>query len=79
MKLELLAGAADVANEDFGADAGKTAGKQGHTVISFSCGNPDFALSRVLAAKGAIRVLEGTKLRKLIEAELAAIKERYAR
>lgn len=79
VKLELLPDAADVANEDFGPDAVKSTTDDGNTVIEFPCGNPDFVLSRVLAAKGAIRVLEGTNLRKQIEAELAAIKERYAR
>jgi proteasome accessory factor B len=77
--LELLPDAADVANEDFGPDAAKSTNDDGNTIIEFPCGNPDFVLSRVLAAKGAIRVLDGKKLRKQIKAELAAIKGRYAR
>ena len=79
VKLELLPDAADIANEDFGSGAVKTTTEAGHTVIEFSCGNPEFVLSRVLAAKGAIRVLQGEQLRKQIADELAAIKERYTR
>ena len=42
-------------------------------MVSFRCGNPEFAVSRVLAAKGAIVVEEGERLRARLAAELDAI------
>ncbi len=75
--LEIGPDAADVANEEFGADAELTRDGD-RTVVRFSCANTDFAVSRVLAAKGAIRVLEGPRLRQRLGEELAAIQERYA-
>lgn len=69
--------AAEVANEDFGPTAVKRVDHD-RTLITFDCGNFDFATSRVLAAKGAIRVLRGDRLRARIAAELDAIATRYA-
>jgi proteasome accessory factor B len=77
VQLALSAEAAEVANEDFGPTAVKRVdGKR--TLITFDCANPEFAVSRVLAAKGAIQVLRGERLRDRIAGELAAIGERYA-
>jgi len=76
VQLALSAEAAEVANEDFGPTAVKRADK-GITFITFDCTNPEFAVVRVLAAKGAIRVLRGDKLRARIAEELDAIGERY--
>lgn len=74
--LELGAEAADTANEDFGPDARKvTVGNA--VMVSFPCGNPEFAVSRVLAAKGAIAVRKGERLRQRLAEELAAIAARY--
>jgi proteasome accessory factor B len=53
------------------------AGEGDRTVITFDCGNPEFAVSRVLAAKGAIRVLRGDRLRERIVEELDAVEMRY--
>jgi proteasome accessory factor B len=47
------------------------------TLITFDCTNPEFAVSRVLAAKGAIRVLRGERLRARVADELAAVAARY--
>ncbi len=69
--------AADAANEDFGADADK-ATHGDHVVVRFRCGNPEFAVSRVLAAKGAIVVERGARLRARLADELDAIAARYA-
>lgn len=75
--LELGAEAADTANEDFGPSARKvTVGAS--VMITFPCGNPEFAVSRVLAAKGAIAVRKGERLRMRLADELAAIAARYA-
>lgn len=69
--------AADTANEDFGAGAEKTRRQDAH-IIRFRCGNPEFAVSRVLAAKGAIVVEKGDRLKARLAAELDAIAARYA-
>jgi len=76
VRLRLEPEAADTANEDFGPGAEKT--PRGTAVeISFRCGNPEFAVSRVLAAKGAIVVEQGDRLRERLAAELDAIAARY--
>jgi len=77
VQLALSADAAEVANEDFGPTAVKRV-EDGHTLITFDCANPEFALTRVLAAKGAITVRRGDRLRARLAAELAAITEMYA-
>jgi hypothetical protein len=68
--------AADAANEDFGSGADKQPEGDG-MVVRFRCGNPEFAVSRVLAAKGAIVVEEGERLRGRLAAELDAVAARY--
>jgi proteasome accessory factor B len=80
VQLALSAEAAEVSNEDFGPTAVKRiehAPGGDRTLITFDCSNPEFAVSRVLAAKGAIRVLRGDRLRARIADELAAIGEQY--
>lgn len=76
VELELSAEAADVANEDFGSSA-ELVQEGDHTLIRFSCGNPEFAVSRVLASKGAITVRQGERLRRRLTEELAAVAARY--
>lgn len=76
VELVLSAEAADVANEDFGSYA-ELEPEGEHTIVRFSCGNPDFAVSRVLASKGAITVRRGERLRRLLAEELAAVATRY--
>jgi proteasome accessory factor B len=76
VQLELSPEAAEVANEDFGLTAVKRV-DGARTFITFDCANPEFATSRVLAAKGAIHVLRGDRLRARIAAELDAIARRY--
>lgn len=68
--------AADAGNEDFGAGAEKLPQGDG-MLVRFRCGNPEFAVSRVLAAKGAIVVEQGDRLRARLAAELDAIAARY--
>jgi proteasome accessory factor B len=77
VQLAVLAAGAEVLNEDFGATAVKRVDGE-RTLVTFECTNPEFAASRVLAAKGAIQVIRGEKLRARIAAELEAIDERYA-
>jgi proteasome accessory factor B len=77
VELELAAEAADVANEDFGP--GAEIRHEGETIsLRFPCGNCDFAVSRVLASKGAITVRQGARLRQRIAEELAAVAARYS-
>lgn len=76
VELELRAEAADAANEEFGAAATKTS-EAGAVIVRFPCGNPEFVVSRVLAAKGAIVVRQGERLRRRLEDELAAVAARY--
>ena len=78
VQLALSAEAADVANEDFGPTAVKRI-VEDRTLVTFDCANPEFATSRVLAAKGAIQVTRGERLRARIAAELDAVAERYSR
>lgn len=58
-----------------GAEADAT--EHSYTRIAFECGNPDYVTSRVLAAKGAIRVVDGARVRARILEEVAAIEEHY--
>ena len=76
IQLALLPEAAEVANEDFGPTAVKRIDND-RTLITFDCTTPEFAVSRVLAAKGAIQVLRGDKLRARIAAELELVASRY--
>jgi predicted DNA-binding transcriptional regulator YafY len=77
VELDIGAEAAAVANEDFGPDAVRTPGPDGAVRLRFACGNPDFAVSRILAAKGAIRVLSGPRLLNRLHSELASVAEQY--
>ncbi len=77
VELDIGAEAAAVANEDFGSEAVRTPGADGSVRLRFACGNPDFAVSRILAAKGAIRVLSGPRLLNRLQSELASVAEQY--
>ncbi|MGE3548069.1 MAG: helix-turn-helix transcriptional regulator, partial [Kofleriaceae bacterium] len=76
VQLALSAEAAEVGNEDFGPNAVKRQDGD-RTLITFDCTNLEFAATRVLAAKGAIRVTRGSRLRARIADELAAIELHY--
>ena len=77
VELEIHPEAADTANDDFGASATrKTEG--GSTIVSFACTNVEFAVSKILAAKGAIVVRRGDRLKKRLADELEALAARYS-
>jgi proteasome accessory factor B len=76
VQLAFSAEAAEIANEDFGPTSVKRHDGD-RTLITFDCTNPEFAAMRILAAKGAIKVTRGEKLRARIAAELDAISGRY--
>jgi len=71
-----VAGAA--INEDFGSKAQRKQADDGVVIVRFRCSNLEYASSRVLAAKGAIRVKRGPRLRQRIADELSAVKAKYA-
>jgi proteasome accessory factor B len=77
VQLELSASAAEVANEDFGPTAVKRV-ENGQTFIPFDCANLEFAITKILAAKGAIRVRRGDRLLARVTEELDAIAGKYA-
>jgi proteasome accessory factor B len=77
VELEIRPEAAAVANEDFGPDAKRTDQPDGAVTLRFACGNPEFAVSRILAAKGAIRVLTGARLQQRLRDELSAVADTY--
>jgi proteasome accessory factor B len=76
VQLQLSAEAAEVANEDFGPTSVKRLESE-RTLVTFDCANLEFAATRVLAAKGAIRVNRGDRLRARIKKELEAIAAHY--
>ena len=78
VQLALSPEAAEVGNEDFGPTAVKRQDGD-RLLITFDCGNFEFAATRILAAKGAIRIERGDLLRTRIAAELAAISVHYDR
>ena len=77
VQLEFAAEVASVGSEDFGRDAEVEKSDDGSVRVSFRCGNPDYAVSRILAGKGGIRVLKGTALGKRLTAELKTIEALY--
>jgi proteasome accessory factor B len=77
VELEIRLEAAAVANEDFGPEAKRTDQPDGAVTLRFACGNPEFAVSRILAAKGAIRVLTGARLQQRLRDELSAVADTY--
>jgi len=76
VQLALLPKAAEIGSEDFGLTAVKRLDGD-RTLVTFDCGNFEFAATRVLAAKGAIRLLRGERLRARIYDELDAIEAHY--
>jgi proteasome accessory factor B len=76
VQLVIEAEAAEVANEDFGPTAVKRH-EGDRTFVTFDCTNPEFAVTRILAAKGAIHVTRGDKLRARVIEELDAVANMY--
>jgi len=76
VQLALSPEAAEVGNEDFGPNAVKRQDGD-RMLITFDCSNLEFAAHRILAAKGAIRIVRGDRLRARVAAELEAIDAYY--
>ncbi|HEY0193984.1 MAG TPA: WYL domain-containing protein [Kofleriaceae bacterium] len=76
VQLVLGPAAAEIGNEDFGLTAVKRVDGD-RTLVTFDCGNLEFAATRLLAAKGAIRLERGDRLRARIHEELDAIEMHY--
>jgi proteasome accessory factor B len=77
-ELDILPEAAPVANEDFGESARRSGLPDGGVKVRFRCANPDFLVSRVLAAKGALVVRGPRALRERVEGALRQVLGRYA-
>ncbi|WP_428268211.1 helix-turn-helix transcriptional regulator [Haliangium sp.] len=78
VEIEIRPEAADTINEDFGPGATRTTTADGATRIRFDCGNPDYVVSRVLAAKGGLVIRDGARVLARFADELEALQERYA-
>ena len=76
VQLSLAPEAAEIGNEDFGLTAVKRV-EGDRTLVTFDCGNLEFAATRLLAAKGAIQLERGDRLRARIHEELDAIEAHY--
>lgn len=77
--LEFRPEAANVATgENFGKDAERSEQPDGAIRVRFVCANPDYAVSRIMSAKGDIRIVEGDGLAERLAAELAAVEGHYA-
>jgi proteasome accessory factor B len=76
--LDVLPGAAAVAEEDFGPGAQKTPLGEGGVRVVFTCANPDFVVGKVLEHKGSIVVRAPAELRARVRAEVAAVRSVYA-
>ena len=77
VELRIKENSSHIAKEDFGPGAEIAEEKDGSTVVRFSTGNIDFAVSRILSAKGGIEVRSGSKLKSALENELKSIMEMY--
>jgi proteasome accessory factor B len=75
--LELRPEAANAAGEEFGKGAVRTDMPDGAIHIRFQCANPDYVVSRIMSAKGDIRVIEGDALKTRLAAEIAAVEGHY--
>lgn len=70
-----------VADEDFGPGTSREPADdhgQGGVVVEFECKNPDYVVSRVLAAAGALRVLSPATLRARVSETAGAVARRNA-
>ncbi len=76
--LEFDKEALSAANEDFGKDAKREDCEGGKVRIRFRSGNPEYVVSRILSAKGAMRIIEGESCKARLAEELAAIEELYS-
>lgn len=69
-----------IADEDFGPATRTPAADhgQGGVIVEFDCRNPDYLLSRVLGAAGALRIVGPTGLRQRVAEIAAALSRRNA-
>lgn len=77
VELEIRPEAAAAANEDFGPDAARVSAEDGAVRVRFSCGNPEYAVSRILAAKGGLLLRAGERTKERLGRELAAVADYY--
>src|SRR5262249_32197412 len=77
VELEVRPEGGAVANEDFGDGAERRALGNGGILVRWSCGNPDYVVARILAAKGALVARAPEALRARVRAELGRTLARY--
>lgn len=77
VELEIRHEAASVGNEDFGPEARRERGEGDVMRVTFPCGNPEYVVSRVLAAKGGLSVRRGARVLERLGGELDAVAELY--
>jgi proteasome accessory factor B len=75
--LEFRPEAANAAGEDLGKGAARTDLPDGSIRVRFECANPDYVISRIMSAKGDIRVIEGERLAARLAAEIDAVEGHY--
>jgi predicted DNA-binding transcriptional regulator YafY len=73
VELEIRPEAASTANEDFGPTAQREELAGGAVRVRFSCGNPEYVVSRVLSAKGGLVLCAGDRVRERLTHELEAV------
>jgi proteasome accessory factor B len=76
--LEATPELAHVAREDFGPGAREQPLASGGVRIEFACGNPAYAVARVMSAAGRLRVVAPAALRERVRQAAQAAAERYA-
>lgn len=77
VELEIRPEAAAAANEDFGPDSARERGPGDAERVRFTCGNPDYVVSRVLAAKGGLVLRAGARAKERLARELSAVAAYY--
>ena len=78
LELEIRPEAGAVAHEDLGEAARRSALPDGATLVRMPCANPEYVVSRVLAAKGALVVRAPATMRARVRQELDRVASRYA-
>jgi predicted DNA-binding transcriptional regulator YafY len=66
-----------VANEELGDGARRDPRPDGSVLVTMPCSNPEYLVLRVLAAKGALVVLEPESVRARVRGELERVQARY--
>jgi predicted DNA-binding transcriptional regulator YafY len=69
--------AKNMANEDLGDGATREPQPDGSILVRFACTNPEYLISRVLAAKGGLLVRAPERMRARVRDELERVRARH--